>query len=268
MNMMTRPAYGLSDEQLRAKAPSIFATRPWDTMSARYRFVPTITVIDRMRAEGFYPVDVRQGRSRIEGKENYTRHMIRFRSQEAEMRRVGQEIPELVFVHSHDGTTGYILFAGVFRTLCLNGLIVQTASFGEIRARHTGAETLADELIDASFKMVGHIPTVMGQIETWRSVTLDWHQRRAFAEKALELRGTALQVQPDHLLGPRRADDTGTDLWSTLNVVQENLLRGGIEGRSANGRRRMNLRAVKAVAEDVRINRGLWTLAEEFALAA
>jgi hypothetical protein len=61
-------------------------------------------------------------------------------------------------------------------------------------------------------------------------------------------------------LVPRRAEDVDNDLWRTLNVVQENVLRGGIPRRSASNRL-IRTRAITAIREDVRINSGLWDLA-------
>jgi hypothetical protein len=48
--------------------------------------------------------------------------------------------------------------------------------------------------------------------------------------------------------------------------VQVHLLRGGDRVRSASGRR-TTTRPVKSVAEDLRLNRALWTLTERLAAA-
>jgi hypothetical protein len=67
---------------------------------------------------------------------------------------------------------------------------------------------------------------------------------------------------------PRRHDDQASDLWTTFNVVQENVIRGGLTavGRDANGRRRRTTtRAVNGIDQDVRLNKGLWVLAERMA---
>src|SRR6266571_3526054 len=69
----------LSNDELIRLAPSIFATQPYEKMSARYTFIPTIQIVDKMRAEGFLPVAATQSRTRIAGKRDFTRHMIRFR---------------------------------------------------------------------------------------------------------------------------------------------------------------------------------------------
>jgi hypothetical protein len=51
-------------------------------------------------------------------------------------------------------------------------------------------------------------------------------------------------------------------LWSTLNKVQENLLRGGMSRRSVNGRL-TRTRRITSIREDVRLNGRLWDLAAE-----
>ena len=53
-------------------------------------------------------------------------------------------------------------------------------------------------------------------------------------------------------------------IWKSFNCVQEALLRGGQTGRNERGRR-VTTRPVKAVDADLRINRQLWALAENYA---
>jgi len=51
-------------------------------------------------------------------------------------------------------------------------------------------------------------------------------------------------------------------LWNTLQRVQENVIRGGLAGRSAQGRK-LQTRPVASIDRGVSLNRALWTLAEE-----
>ena len=84
-----------------------------------------------------------------------------------------------------------------------------------------------------------------------------------FADRALALRfedAALAGMQPSALLAVRRVDDAGADLWSVLNRVQENLMRGGLSRRSASGRL-TRTRRISSIREDVRINSGLWDLA-------
>jgi hypothetical protein len=259
----------LSNEQLRASVPSIFALEPWQRMSERYRFVPTIQVLDRMREEGFLPVRAMQGGTRIEGKGVVTKHMIRLRHRSVmdNPRFVGQEYPEIVLLNSHDGTSAYQLFAGIFRLVCLNGMVVESSNFGKVRARHSGSEDLPSRVIDASYQVIESAPAIMDQVESMKALPLTREHQLAFARAASELRPTKLEIDPARLLEVRRQDDIADpsgnrDLWRTMNVVQENIMRGGQRGLSANNARRRT-REVSSVTDDIRINRGLWRLAEE-----
>ena len=86
-----------------------------------------------------------------------------------------------------------------------------------------------------------------------------------FAERALALRfpkPACSGMLAAQLLTCRRTDDLGDDLWSTLNKVQENLLRGGMSRRSVNGRL-TRTRRITSIREDVRLNGRLWDLAAE-----
>jgi Domain of unknown function (DUF932) len=97
-----------------------------------------------MRDNGFMPVDAKQGRSRVPGKEDFTKHLIRFRpaGEVVTTRRIGGLYPEVVVVNSHDGTSAYKVMAGLLRMVCLNGMIVADRE----RKRHDyrARELLAD----------------------------------------------------------------------------------------------------------------------------
>jgi len=69
-------------------------------------------------------------------------------------------------------------------------------------------------------------------------------------------------MEPSQLLRIRRPGDTGDDLWSTLNKVQENLIRGGLTRRTATGRL-TRTRGITAIRRDVELNSRLWDLAAE-----
>jgi hypothetical protein len=155
---------------------------------------------------------------------------------------------------------------GLFRLVCSNGLTVSSGDLAEYAIRHAGFKT--EDVLAASAKMVGQIPQLMAIVDNMRSKQLTEEQRRQFAAQALNLRwddGKA-PIKATDLLVARRTEDRGTDLWSTLNVVQESLIQGGIAGVS-NGRtrRRYTTRAVNSPAGDIRLNRGLWELAEKIA---
>lgn len=103
------------------------------------------------------------------------------------------------------------------------------------------------------------------EIEGMRSVRLSDEAQQAFAESALLLKYEEPALAPiaaSKLLTAKRAEDTATDLWTTMNKTQENLLRGGIAGRIRQGRK-TTTRAVTGVDGNVALNRALWALANK-----
>ncbi len=69
----------LSEDQMRVAAPSIFAPGKHASRSERYTYIPTVDVLRGLRKEGFEPFMGAQSRCRLEGKTEYTKHLIRMR---------------------------------------------------------------------------------------------------------------------------------------------------------------------------------------------
>ena len=123
----------LAEDQMRQAAPSIFASGKHASRSERYTYIPTIEVLRGLRKEGFEPFMVAQSKSRIEGKTDFTKHMIRMRH--AARVDMKGEANEIILINSHDGASSYQMLAGAFRFVCCNGLVVGTVS-NDIRIPH------------------------------------------------------------------------------------------------------------------------------------
>lgn len=271
-NVMTAPKMAgrsiMSLAQLKAKAPSVFATHASKKMSEHYAFVPSMHAVEALGKMGLVPVDA--GQRKAKGDPTVARHMVRFAFKDdlTKARTKGDYITEVVMVNSHNGRTAFKLYYGLFRFICANGLIVGDNTVGMTR-RHIGdvkailAE--ADEILERG-------PTVIKMVKDMRSASLTDAQRLKFAQQAMALRyeqeETRAGVPPklptivaDQLLLPRRNEDKGNDLWHTFNVVQENLLVGGLTGKSALGRT-THTRQLQDVRKVVSVNTGLWELAQ------
>ncbi len=254
----------LAEDQMRQAAPSIFASGKHASRSERYTYIPTIEVLRGLRKEGFEPFMVAQSKSRIEGKTDFTKHMIR-------MRHAGHvstrpEANEIILINSHDGASSYQMLAGVFRFVCCNGLVVGTVA-NDIRIPHKG--NIQNDVIDGAFRVLEDFESVDASTEGMKAIELKPEEERAFATAALALRyGERTEGQPpapitpDQLVEARRPEDLGHSLWTTFQRVQENTLRGGQSGRSVQGRR-LQTRAVGSIDRSVNLNRALWVLAEE-----
>jgi hypothetical protein len=254
----------LSDDALRQFAPSVFATGAHESRSARYAHIPTVDVLSAMRREGFFPVQAVQSRCRILGKAAFTKHQIRFNHGAMTASAVGDSIAQVVLTNSHDGSSAYRLDLGVFRLICLNGMMVSDGGeFATLKIPHAG--NVAARVIEGSYKVIDDSKHIGERIEAFRAVQLSDGEQQAFARSALMLRwdGAEPPVSPVQALRARRTDDQGADLWRTFNRVQESVIRGGLGYRSADNRRRMTTREVKGIDQNSNLNRALWRLAEE-----
>jgi hypothetical protein len=259
----------LTEDQMRAAAPSVFAEGKHASRSERYTYIPTIDVLRGLRKEGFEPFMVAQGASRIEGKAEFTKHMIRMRHHRDTSAQVQTrpEANEIILINSHDGASSYQMLAGMFRFVCCNGLIVGDI-LQDLRVPHKG--NILGDVIEGATRILDDFEAVDAHAESMKALTLRPEEQNAFASAALALRfdtGTpeapiAAPVRTEDILRPRRFEDRGNDLWTTFQRVQENLVRGGLRGRSANGRR-TSTRPVASIDRSVSLNRALWTLAEE-----
>lgn len=250
----------LSDDQIHRVAPSIFAEAPHESRSQRYAYIPTATVLTELRKEGFQPFMVTQTRTRHEDRRDYTKHMIRLRH--ASQINARGEANEIILLNSHDGTSSYQMLAGMFRFVCSNGLVCGD-TVADVRVPHKG--DVAGQVIEGAYQVLHGFDRALESRESMQAITLDEGEAEVFARAALSLKyddpDKPAPITESQILMPRRFDDRRPDLWMTFNRTQENLTKGGLSGRSANGRRQQT-RPVQGIDSDIRLNRALWLLAD------
>ena len=152
---------------------------------------------------------------------------------------------------------------GIFRVVCTNGLIVSRGAFPTFSVPHRG--NIVDDVVAHALGIAERFDALAAQVERMEQRQLFKDEQLRFAERALALRypdPSQTGMPASQLLQCRRPEDTRDDLYSTLNKVQENLVRGGLTRRSASGRL-VRTRRISSIKEDVRINSGLWDLAAE-----
>ncbi|WP_049233755.1 DUF932 domain-containing protein, partial [Pseudomonas aeruginosa] len=250
----------LSDEQIRAVAPSIFADAPHESRSERYSYIPTASVLQELRGEGFEPFMVCQTRVRRDDRRDFTKHMIRLRH--ASQIDARGEANEIILLNSHDGTSSYQMLAGMFRFVCQNGLVCGD-TVADVRVPHKG--DVAAQVIEGAYEVLHGFQQAQESRDAMRAVTLGGGEAEVFARAALALKyddpDKPAPITERQVLAPRRLDDNRADLWSVFNRTQENLIRGGLLGRGGNGRRQRT-RPVQGIDQDLRLNRALWLLAD------
>ena len=155
----------LSDDQIRRVAPSIFAEAPRQSRSERYSYIPTATVLQEPRGEGFEPFMVCQTRVRHEDRRDYTRHMIRLRHAS---QINGREANEIILLNSHDGTSRQQMLAGVLRFVCQNGLDCGD-TVSDVRVPHKG--DVAVQVIEGGYEVLHAFDRAQESRDAMRAIT-------------------------------------------------------------------------------------------------
>lgn len=247
----------LTHDELFRTVPSIFSETKHDSRSDRYTYIPTITLLDNLKREGFQPFFACQTQVRDLTKRDHTKHMLRLRR---EGQITGNQVPEIILLNSHDGSSSYQMLPGLFRAVCQNGLICGE-TFGEVRVPHKG--DVVERVIEGAYEVLGIFDRVDEKREEMQRLMLPQPVQQALAKAALTYRfGDEHQpVSESQILSPRRWQDESPDLWTTYQRIQENLMKGGLRGRNAQGRNQQT-RAVRGIDGDVKLNRALWVMAE------
>src|SRR5260221_1494852 len=115
----------ISDDEMRRFAPSVFASQPIEGVSAKYSFLPTCSILNGMRENGWVPVRAQEQSIRTEARRGFQKHVVRFaRVEHLQTWEKNQVRPEVVLVNSHDKSSAYQLHCGLFRLVCTNGMVV------------------------------------------------------------------------------------------------------------------------------------------------
>jgi hypothetical protein len=195
--------------------------------------------------------------------------MLRLRHADLSSPKVDDTFPEVILINSHDGTSSYRIMGGLFRLVCMNGLVVPDNLCETVRIPHKG--DIRSLVIEGSRKVLENSAHALQAAEDWQKVMLSGEEQRAFATAAHYRRfadddGTVTTpIEPDQLLTPRRAGDRSPDLWRTFNRIQENAIKGGLSAVDRETGRRSTSREVRSIDGDVKLNKALFLLAEQMA---
>ncbi|RHW53923.1 DUF945 domain-containing protein, partial [Cronobacter sakazakii] len=146
---LIRKDRALTNDELAKYVPSVFTEDKHESRSNRYTYIPTITLLDKLREEGFEPFFACQTRVRNADKREFTKHMLRLRRRD---RITGTEVPEIILLNSHDGSSSYQMIPGMFRFVCQNGMVCGQ-TFGDIRVHHKG--DIVSQVIEGAYEVLG-----------------------------------------------------------------------------------------------------------------
>ena len=171
----------LTREELFRVVPSVFSEDKHASRSERYTYIPTISLVDSLQREGFQPFFACQTRVRDPGRREHTKHMLRLRR---EGQITGKQVPEIILLNSHDGSSSYQMLPGLFRAVCQNGLVCGE-SFGEVRVPHKG--DVVSQVIEGAYEVLGIFDRVEEKRDAMQSLLLHHLRSRHWQKPRLRI---------------------------------------------------------------------------------
>src|SRR6201982_877200 len=173
----------ISDDEMPPFSPSVFASQPIEGVSERYSFLPTSSILNGMRENGWVPVRAQEQSVRSEARRGFQKPVVRFaRVEHLQTWEKNQVRPEVVLVNSHDKSSAYQLHCGLFRLVCTYGMVVSDGTFQRISIKHSGFNP--DSVIEASFKVLTAVPDIMNKVQLFQDRILTDAEQLALATGA------------------------------------------------------------------------------------
>ena len=234
-------------------------------VSGRYKAINTAELVRMFQSNGFAVTAIQGVKTRSPERQAYAKHMIRLRPHG--FSAVDGVFPEVILRNSFDGSSAYTLKLGLFRLVCSNGMVTGK-TYENFYVRHVG--NAVEQVMQSAKLVMRQANRMLETVDGFKSIELPYSVQAEFAMRAsvLVVPETALTVDATGLLARRRSLDMSQDLWTVLNVVQENLMYGNsvrYTAINANGKQRNGtVRRIKAIDRNLSVNSQLWDLAEEF----
>jgi hypothetical protein len=258
------PSWAMNAQQMHNRAPAIFADLPHSKTTEKYGFVSTKDVITSLAKEGWFPTEAMQSRGKTEERDATNRHYVRLRHVDQKPIMVGDSLPEIVLMNSHNKASGFALSAGLFRLVCSNGMVIADSMFETKKYRHT--PNVLDDIIEGTYEVIESVPMIESQMAKFNGLLLNKPKRIELASRTLKaVHGDdrAKMFDLDEVITPNRREDSRPSMWNTLNTIQEGLIRGGLETTSLNNKTRRT-RGITSPRQNVLANKAIWETANNF----
>ncbi len=234
------------------------------TTSARFAGISTADALAPLMADGWRVAERSVKGTRFAERVPYLGHVVRLNHPtlpgNSEFR------PQLVLKNGNDGTSAFVMMAGIFRAVCANGMYAGALA-ASVRVRHVGnSGELASLILKGAEEVKSYVPRLADQVQRWQGIELDSNQRKLMFHLGAAARW-GRDVAADKARRSEyasevyfRSEDKRADLWRTFNRVQENYVRG--YGASIFAGRRYSVRALRNIDAGIRFNRTLWNIAD------
>jgi hypothetical protein len=265
---MTQSLTALTVEQIKEKAPQVFANSPSEKVSDKYTFIPTNQIIQDMDQLGWKVTDAKCVRSKTSSGKEHGTHMVVFFNKSIFIQNdTGgvEAYPQILIRNNHTGAGSFKFDIGMFRMICSNGLVIKDKDLGSFNMRHSGYSF--EDLKVLVHKAIEVLPDVVIKINKFYQKMMTPDEIKSFAEKAFRVRfgeeRLATQYDLDEIVRSSRREDDSNSLWTVYNRTQENLISGGFQVKTKKKSRKAS--GIKSISRNVEINQKLWEIAIEYA---
>ena len=236
-------------------------------VSSDYKFQSSEYIISELKRRGFNLVGTSTGKPNKPENRGYQKHMMVFDSSFDIFRIDDNNRLRILVQNSHDGNSAVKFYVGVYRTVCANGLICgDTQNYIKVSHRGNDFEKRISAAIDDTMHQ---FTATKCNIACMKNLTIDKQAIHVFALKAGEYlmkdQKRLYSFSTPRLLKRNRKEDRGYDLYTIMNVIQENALKGGIYYQKVDEQCdgvQLKTRKTRAIKENsprsVELNKFLW----------
>lgn len=184
------------------------------------------TVLD---GHGFDLISLKTGNARKPDRADFQNTIAIYQSRGETLTAKGDLAMRIVFKvpHLYGALVGML---GLYRMVCQNGLIVGVQNFETIKVKHLGDPV--SELNSLIPRLVAQRQSLIDTIAAMQSRTVSAIELSQFATNVAQIRlgqtENVSRIMATDLLKVRRVEDNAADLFTVLNVVQENAIRFGL----------------------------------------
>ena len=245
--------------------------------TGKYKKQDSTKIIEILSANNFELKETSYGIPRNKEKLGYQKHIMIFTRPDLQINE--ENSLQLLVTNSHDGSCSVKFDLGIFRTVCANGLVVGDSLFSN-RVKHIG-DRFEDRINLTLQRVLEMVPTIRNMVKLMMDTTLRSDQVLEFVKKAVNIRLKGIDnikaIDYNTVAKVRRLADQKTDLYTIFNVIQENVIKGGIKYQTEKitvnefneetevVKRNHTCRQIKGIDALLSTNKALWDTAMSFA---
>lgn len=249
MNMM-------KSKDVYTDAPAIFSLHKHPQRTDGYNFISTENIVELFKKNNWFLQSAQQTKtyrnaSAIETL--YKKHMLTFRN--PHIKKIDGIVPTIVVLNSHDGTSCFEMMLGLYRVVSESLFIISEEQFKPVKFRHSKIAKTDIEI--GIIKIERSVPLINNMIKQMDETRMTIPDAIKLASNIRSKVWENPVVELSLLLMPRRDEDDTNTLWKVANVIQENIMCGGIPGRTPNNRK-TRTKGISNIDRQVEVNHIVW----------